>query len=60
MRNIVGEVGAHRSICRLHCKEMVETVGLNLPEEVESMTVVVIRGAQLAQSRNSKTRRGER
>lgn len=44
-------VGAHQSICKLHCKEMVNTVGVDLLKEVVSVTDIVIRGGWLAESR---------
>lgn len=41
--NIAG-VGAHQSICKLLCKEMVNTIGQDLQIEVESMAGAVIQG----------------
>lgn len=41
---IVGVVGAHRSICKLHCKEMVDGGGQDLPKKLDQLASAVIQG----------------
>ena len=41
---IIGEAGAHQSICKLHCKETVDKDGRDPPKKSDSVAIAVIRG----------------
>lgn len=45
MRAVIIEVvGAHRSIYKLHCKEMVDKGGQDLPKKLDQVAGAVIQG----------------